>query len=554
MPKHNDLGFVPDWADRAERFFEKVLKHTKGRWARAPFLLDDWQADDIIRPLFGTARWDDQWQTWVRAYNEAWIEIARKNGKSELLAGIALYLLSADGEYSAEIYGAAKDREQAGAVYGVAAEMVRMSPILRKRLKVVDSRKTIYDHRTNSFYRVIAADALGNLGWNPHGIIFDEIISQPNGELWSALRQGMGTRTQPLLVAATTAGDDPASFAATEHETSVAALEEPETLPNRLVYIRNIPDGEDVFDEDNWPKANPALGTFLSVETLRQEAREAKNNPTKEAAFAQFRGNQWGNAATRWFTKLAWAQNTGLIVPDQLAGEPCYAGLDLAATTDLAAYVEFFPSQTAADIALHIAEAAERGEDVDIDELPQDARHRAIFHFWTPEAMVPILDRYTGNKFSQWVKAGHINVTEGDVIDYDEIHKTILRSWETYQLEDITVDRWNSTATINWAQREGIQMHPIPQTYAALSPPSKELERIVLAKLLNHGGNPVAAWNANAVEVKKDNNENIRPIKPDRSATGKRVDGILALIMGLDGWLRRGADESAYEEGDLEVI
>ena len=544
-PTHGDLVYIPEKAERAVRFFERALLHTKGRWARSPFILDDWQADDIIRPLFGTHRWDDQFGQWVRSYNEAWIEIARKNGKSEILAGIALYLTCADGEYSSEVYGAAKDREQAGAVFNVAAEMVRLSPPLRKILTVIDSRKTIVHKATNSFYRVIAADALGNLGWNPHGIIFDEIISQPNGDLWDALRKGMGTRTQSLLVAATTAGDDPASFASVEHEVSVAVLENPDRMPNRLVYIRNIPADLDALDEKHWPLANPALDTFLSRETLRQEAREARENPTKAASFAQFRGNQWGNSATRWFTAGGWARNGGLIVPEDLEGLECFGGLDLAATTDLAAYVLWFPSDLALEASLH-------PDELDPSDLHPDERHRAIFHFWTPQANVELLDAYTGRKFSQWVKQGFVDVVDGAVIDYDLIHETILQTWDRYGLVDITVDRWNSTTSLNWAQQEGIPMFPMSQTFAALSPPSKELERIVLASLLNHGGNPVASWNANAVEVKKDNNENIRPIKPNRSKVGKRIDGIVALIMALDGWLRRGNDISAYEDTGTE--
>lgn len=543
-PADGDVAFVPAWADRAQRFFERALLHTKGRWARTPFLLDQWQADDIIRPLFGTARWDAQWGQWVRAYSEAWIEIARKNGKSELLAGIALYLMCADGEHGAEVYGAAKDREQAGAVFDVAAEMVRMSPVLRRRLRVVDSRKTILDPRTNSFYRIIAADALGNLGWNPSGVVFDEIIAQPNGDLWDALRRGFGSRTQPLLVAATTAGDDPASFAAAEHEASVLALDDPGRNPNRLVYIRNVPTDADPFDERTWPLANPALGTFLSRETLRQEAREASENPTKEAKFRQFRANQWGNASTRWFTTSAWAKAGGVIDLADLAGRECFGGLDLAATTDLAALALFFPSEVAAEASEHPGDAPA--------ELHPDDRHRVKWHFWTPEANVAKLDGFTARRFTQWVKQGHVTVTEGEVVDYDRIHEVILDAWERYGLVDVSVDRWNSTSTLNWAQREGIPTFALPQTFAALSPPAKELERMVLASTLNHGGNPVAAWNAAAVEVKRDNNENIRPVKPDRSKDGKRIDGIVALIMAVDGWLRRGTHASS--DTGVEVV
>jgi phage terminase large subunit-like protein len=186
-------------ADKVVAFFERVLVHTKGRYARTPFLLEDWQKTDIVAPIFGTHAYDEQYDEYVRQYRVAWIELARKNGKSELASGFALYGLVADGEESAEVYSVAADRDQASLVFDVARRMVELSPILSKRLTIVASKKRIIDPSTNSFYAVLPGDASGALGTNPSMVLFDEVLTQKDRHLWDAMRQGFGTRRQPNL-------------------------------------------------------------------------------------------------------------------------------------------------------------------------------------------------------------------------------------------------------------------------------------------------------------------------------------------------------------------
>jgi phage terminase large subunit-like protein len=297
-----ETRFDEDRADRAQEFFEKLLVHTKSRWARRPFILAPFQRDDIIRPLFGTVTFDQDLEEWVRLYNLAWLEVARKNGKSELMAGIALLLTGADDEEGAEVYGVAKDTDQAGLVFNVAKRMLELSGLggpPRSGLPFIiyaANRRIVYP-ATESFYRVIPADALGNLGQDPHGILFDEIIAQPDGGLWDALKTGFGSRGEPLMVAATTAGDDPTSFAQTEHDFSERVAADPAIAPRRFVYIRNVPKGADPRDESKWELGNPAIeGGFLRKQVLRDECHEAfgpKGNARAQRSFMQFRMNQW---------------------------------------------------------------------------------------------------------------------------------------------------------------------------------------------------------------------------------------------------------------------
>lgn len=583
QPVDGDLAFVPAWADRVEAFFSRALVHTKGRWARVPFELTDWQSADIFRPLFGTARFDGQLDAWVRAYNEAWLELGRGNGKSEKLAGIALYLLCGDGEEGAEVYGAAADKDQAALVFNVAARMVQLSPVLSRRLTVIDSKKRIVDPKTASVYQVIAADAAGNLGQGPHGIVFDEIIAQPSRDLYDALRTGLGKRDQPLLVCATTAGNDPESFAAHEHGAALAVAEGPERQPNRFVYIRNtprrlaLPDGwkppaktktatvedtegqswvvlpdtvdaktgeatieVDPWAEENWHHANPAIASgFLSVAQLRSEALAAKADPTKENPFRQFRLNQWVSQTTRALALHVWDASAGMVVPEDLQGREAWGGLDLAANTDLASFALLFsPLDPDAD------------PETPAGEIP------VLWHFWVPRGALPTLDAYSGGRFSVWEREGLLEVSDGDVIDYDPIHQTIDRARKTYRLQELALDPWNSAQTIAWAERENITAVSVGQTFANLSGPTKELLRLVRTRRLRHGGNPVARYNVDGFELKQDHRENVMPVKPNRDKSGKRIDGIVAAILALSGYVKRGQHRrrSAYEDRGLDVV
>lgn len=526
-------------ADRVIQIFEQILVHTKGRFARAPFLLADWQRDDIIRPLFGRVRWDADLGRWVRQYRIAWIELARKNGKSELLAGIALVLLCADDEEGAEIYGAAKDRDQARKVFDVAERMVQLSDILRKRLTVKSHEKRIIDQKTGSYYQVVAADAGGNLGHNPHGVIFDEVLTQPSSDLWTAFRTAMGTRDQPLMVAATTAGSDPESFAAQEHNYCLKVAEDPTVDSTRFVYMRNVPKDADPFDEANWPISNPALGDFLSLQALRDEANEAKQEPSKENSFRQFRLNQWVQQVTRWMPLHLWDASAGEIWANpewkinELEGRACFGGLDLSAKLDLTAWCLLFPDD-------------DGGADV-------------LWRFWLPETMVPVLDGYTGEQMSVWARDGWINATEGDTIRYSQLYDAIEADHNRFAIhEEISYDVWQGEAVMQEINnRTGLEGRPVNQTYDGLSEGMNEVMRLTRAQKLRHHGNPVMRWNADSAEAKSptDNPDLIRIVKPNRARSGKRVDGMVTLVMAVSGWLASQAEgQSVYESRGLLVL
>jgi phage terminase large subunit-like protein len=511
-------------ADHAIAFAQEICVHTKDRWARTAFILAPWQRDDIVTPLFGEVRWDTEWNAYVRRYRIAWIELARKNGKSELLAFVALYMLVADGVEGAEIYGCAMDKPQAHKVFDVAARMVKLSPVLSRRLRVIEHQARIVDENTGSYYEVVAADGMGNLGHNPSAVIFDEVLTQPNGDLWSAMRTGMGTRMQPLMIAATTAGNDPASFAKSEHDECVKIADNPARAPHRFVYLRNLPDDADPWDERNWFVFNPALGDFLSIEALREEAQEARNDPKRENAFRQYRLNQWVRQSTRWMPMHLYQLCAGTEAGEpaalraQLARRPAWGGLDLASKLDLTAWCLIVP-----------------------DGL--DDHVSALWRFWLPEAGVEFLDKHTDNRVTQWANAGWITVTPGEVIDYDTVYADIAEDCASLRVADISYDEWSGEPVRQAIEKQTkVTMYPVAQTYKGMTHGMTELMALTKSRGWSHHNNPVAAFCFDNVEVRSPSGEPdlIRPDKPERGKVGKRIDAVPTAAMAVSGWRLRG--------------
>lgn len=538
--KKRGSHFCVPRANHAQAFIEEICVHTKGRYSRTPFILADWQRDDIVRPLFGETVWSEEQQSYVRRFRIAWIEIARKNGKTELLAAIMLYLLVGDGEESAELYGVARDREQAALAFDVAARMVQLSPVLSKRLQVKTHNKRIVDGKTGSVYAVIAADAAGALGSNPSGVAADEILAWRDRSMWDAMRTGMGSgaRRQPLMVAATTAGNDMAGFAGQMHLEMERVAADAERAPHIFVYMRNTPQGADPFDEANWPFANPALGDFLSMEAMRQEAREAQNNPAQQNAFQQFRLNQWVSQASRWMPMHLYDASVSEVWPrpdhgrEVLEGRQCWAGFDLAAKFDLTSWCLLFPDD-------------DGGADV-------------LWRFWLPESALPGLDKYTDGQVTRWAAEGWITVTDGTVLDYDRVYTDIAEDAAAFTILGADGDQWSSMPVVQEIGKRtslDIDLGDIvvyTNTYTNMTPGMKDLMGLVREERFRHHGNPVARWCFDNVEVRQApyDPELVRPDKPDRNATGKRIDAVPAAVMAVNAWVSRGDD--VEEEFDFD--
>jgi phage terminase large subunit-like protein len=491
-------------------FFTELLCHTKGDYARRAFIPAVWERERVLRPLFGTVEYDPARRRYVRRYRECYLSTARKNGKTELIAGIMLYMLVGDGEDSAEIYGLALDKDQAGLAYRAAARMVQLSPILARRLAVARSAARIADESTASFFAVMAGDAAGALGPNPHAAYIDELLTQPSRELYDALRTGFGARAEPLLILATTADNDPAGFAASERTWSEQVLEDPELDHARLVVLYAVPKDADWTDEAVWGLANPGLGDYLDPRVLRSECAKAVANPAAERAFKQYRLNMQSAVAGRAIDMGRWNAYAG--PPPALDGRTAYAGLDLASTIDLASYALDFPDG--------------RGG------------HDVIWRVFTPESAVGDLDRRTGGRASVWAAAGLLTVTEGNVIDYGTIKVALRADAERYDLREIAFDRWGATQMASDLLDEGFPLIQVGQGFATMSGPTKELLRLIASGQYRHGDNPLITWQAGNLIVRTDPAGNL---KPDKSRSTDKIDSMVAAVMALDRAIRHAA-------------
>jgi phage terminase large subunit-like protein len=503
-------------AERAIRFIER-LKHTKAPYRGKPFILKEFQKK-IIRDLFGTLNADG-----TRQYRKVYIEMPRKNGKSELAAAIALYLLF-DGDGGDEIYSCAGDRDQAAIVFDVAADMVRLGD-LAKRFKVIDHRKRIVYLAKGSFYHAISAEAATKHGYNASGVIFDELHVQPNRQLWDVMTTSSGTRKQPLVFAITTAGYDRQSICWEQHAYAEALLSGIIEDPSFYAVIYSAAEKADWKDEKVWATCNPALGDFRSLEEMRSLFREAKQTPALENTFRRLYLCQWTQQEKRWMPIEAWDATAGKIDVEALGEKTCYAGLDLASTSDLAAFAMDFPAG--------------------------DGEHQALFRFWIPEENIAARVKKDRVPYDQWRDAGLVAVTPGNVIDYRYIFNDIAELGKKYNIREIAYDRWGATQLIQELQGEGFTMVPFGQGFASMAAPTKELMALMLAKKLHHGGNPVMRWMANNMVVRQDPAGNL---KPDKGKSAEKIDGMVALIMALDRAMRHGTGVSVYEERGAIVI
>ena len=510
-------------ADRAVTFIENLC-HTKGKWAGKRFWLLPWQ-EQLIRDIFGIVKHDGN-----RQFRTAFVEICKKVGKSELAAAIALYLLYADNEPSAEVYGAAADRQQASIVFDVARQMVEMSPALMKRSKLMSATKRIVNYGNAGFYQVLSAEVGSKHGFSISGLVFDEIHTQPNRQLYDVLtKYSSDARQNPLHFIITTAGNDRHSIAFELHTKAVDILEGRRVDPTFYPVVYGLKDDEDWEDEANWYKVNPSLGYTVDIERLRDAYREAKQNPADEITFKWLRMNMWVSSTTSWIPDAIFMKGNEPIDMRLLEGRDCYAGLDLSSTGDITALVLIFP--------------------------PRNANEKYILvpFFWVPEETIPQRVKSNSVPYDVWEKQGDLLATEGNVIHYDFIEKFICDLAEKYHILEIAVDRWNATHMIQNLEDAGFTMVPFGQGFASMSTPTKEFYRLLKEGQIIHAGHPVLRWMAGNVVIETDAAENIKVTK---AKSKEKIDGIVASIMALDRCLRNEGEPqgSVYDERGVLVF
>ena len=503
--------------------FINCLKHTKGKWRGVPFELLSWQ-DEIIRTLFGTVK-----ENGYRQYNTCYCEIPKKNGKSELAAAIALYMTCGDGEWGAEVYGCASDRQQASIVFDVAVDMVDQCPALKKRIKPVMSVKRLVYKPTNSFYQVLSAEAYTKHGLNVHAVIFDELHAQPNRELFDVMTKGSGdARTQPLYFLITTAGTDRNSICFEQHQKAVDIIEGRKIDPTFYPVIYGASDEDDWTSEATWYKANPSLGETIDIEKVRNAYISARENAAEENIFRQLRLNQWVKQSTRWMQMDKWDACAFPVNEEELIGRTCYGGLDLSSTSDITAFVLVFPPRN------------------------DEEKYIILPYCWIPEDNMRLRVRRDHVPYDVWAAEGSLETTEGNVIHYGFIEKFIEELGTKYHIKEIAFDRWGATQMVQDLEGMGFTVVPFGQGYKDMSPPTKELMKLTLEERIAHGGHKVLRWMMDNVYVRQDPAGNI---KMDKEKSTEKIDAAVATVMALDRAIRnQGSDGSVYDARGILVF
>jgi len=532
-------------AERAVNIYES-LRHTKGRFYGRPFTLLPWERK-IIWDVYGTLK-----PNGTRQYRYVYIEIPKKNGKSELGAGAAIMHTFADGEMHGEIYSCAADREQASLVFDVAVVMIEQSPELSERAKIISSLHKIIDRKTGSIYKAESAEAYTKHGLNLSACIFDELHAQPNRNLWDVMTFEAGAaRAQPIWWIITTAGDDPdrLSIGWEQHEYALKLLSGEIVDPSWYPVIFNY-DGDDIYNEVNWFKANPSLGVAKDLDQMREAAQTARNKPANERLFRWLDLNQWiTTKLTTWQPIELFDSTVGEWERDELLGKDCYLGLDLSTTTDLSALAAIFP--------------------------PQGTQYdwRVFWHCWIPE--INMAERVAKDHvpYDQWAKAGWITPTPGDVVDYTRIKDTILEIKKFYKVIELDADRAFATMLLQELEQAGIMCVDVPQTFVSLTdplnqtevllkgkPPAKDMKPFsgtLLTGRMTHEANPVARWCFGNTSIATNGQGFIKFVKEHKGKSvvrTKRIDLVAAWINGMARARFYKGSASVYETHGIRSL
>ncbi|WP_229891453.1 terminase large subunit [Streptomyces lavendofoliae] len=500
--------FDPERVDRVLKSFH-LLRHTQGKWAGKPLDPDPWQVAYILAPVFGWVRWDDEAEGYVRIVRKLYVDVPRRNGKTTLSGGIAVYLMAADSEPGAQVYAAATSEKQARYTFDPIKTIAERAPALKGNVKAFT--KKITHPASGSYFTVVSSVAEALHGANVHGGIIDELHVHKSPDLVETIETGTGSRRQPLVVIITTADEGKQESIYDRRRQYVeqlarGALHDPDTYG----VVWGADEGDDPHSEATWRKANPGYGVSPSAAYLRGASAEAQQSPADLAKFLRLHLGIRTKQSTRFIRLEDWDNNAGMVDEEALAGRDTWGGLDLASTSDLCALCWLFPDDETGTLD-------------------------ALWRFWTPEANLKALDKRTAGAASRWVREGWLTATPGNVADYDWIREQIRRDRDKFKVRSIGYDPWNASQLTNDLVSERAPMVKVRQGFATMSPVLKEIQRLVLqgtprVPALRHGGHPVVRWCVDNLAVAMDPAGNV---KPDKANSGDKIDGVSALATAM---------------------
>lgn len=495
--------------------FITLLKHTGGELGGVQFQLLPFQIKFIIDVICTLNKVNNR-----RRYTTALLFLPRKSGKTELIAALLNYFLFADKEKGKEIYCAANETDQAKIIFKATETMIKQEPRLETKCDIYKSTRTIEKNgEFEDFIKVLTANADTKDGLKPYITVYDELHAAKSADLYTVLEEGMAHRTEPLFIIISTAGYNHQGIMKQKYEYGKKVQKGIIQDDSFYSMIYEPDEDDDWREESTWIKCNPALGYGVKIEYLRNKFIKAVHSGDDEVAFKTKHLNMWTNAATVWIKDDIWKQSATTINEEDLMGKTCYCGLDLASTTDIAAFILLFPKDNGSfDVLCRFF-------------IPEDnMRERA------KKDRVPYLT---------WVRDGYITATEGNVIDYAFIESQIKQDCENFNIEVIAYDSWNSSQLIIQLTEAGINLSKFRQGLASMSAPTKQIETLVLQNKLNHGNNPVLNWMCSNIAITRDAADNI---KIDKAKSTEKVDGMVALAMALGVYLTDGKKDNEYYE------
>lgn len=526
------MPFNKQSADAACNFFELVLKHSADEWWGKPFMLAPWE-EEALCAIFGNL--DDEGN---RIIEMAYLEVPKKQGKTEFLAGILLFVLITTKTPGCQCYGSAAATRQAMNVYRAACKMVEQSPLLSRQLRIMRGTNRIVKRSDpDSFYAAVAADGDFGDGVNPAFTVADEVHrwkTRKQMENWDVLSKGGITRKQTLTIAITTAGvQDESPLAWMLHEKTRKIKEGIVSDERFYGRVYAAEQGDDPGKPATWIKACPSLienGGFLDISKIEKEYTKAVSEGDL-TSFKRYFLNIWDQKDDRAIDMVAWDkgavqwQAEGLLEkkPEdevrsfsheflkRFFGRKCWAGVDLSMTTDMTSVVFLFQVE---------------GKD-EYEVLP---------FFWLPDANLRKMEVRLSVPLKKWAEQGYIElIPNSRVIDYRDVQKRLRWGASLFDLQGIYWDPWNSRQASVDMIEEGFKCVEVRQNYQNLNEPTKKVLELVARGGLHHGNHPVLKWHASCAALVSDNRDNVMFSKPDRAKTTKRIDGIAALDDAMVG-------------------
>lgn len=532
-----DFPYLFSWAHggHAIDFIEHYCRHWKGEFAGEPVKLSLWQKF-VVGSLFGWVHVG----TGYRRFRSGYVEVPRKNGKTTLAAGIALYLTGPDGEPGAEVYSAATKLDQAKIVWTDACRMIRKDRELRKCYQIFKTGNSIVMEATESRFVPLGADEHSLDGLNAHGIIIDELHKHKTRQVLDVLDTARGARRQPLALIITTAGDSKSQACRDEHDRAMRTLDGIAGEETLFAYIAAIDpkrlDDDTWMEPEAWAEANPNIGVSVKMDYLKEQAEAARTNPPRRQAFQRYHLNIWTGAHSSWLDPVEWDNCRGSMDADKLAkwleGRECITALDLSTKVDLTAVVHVFPP-------------------LDPNGEGDARKWFCVPRFFIPEMNAESREKIDRVPYRHWRDMGRITMTSGNVIDFNAVKKQVLDDRERFHIREIVADKWLSAHILRELADDGFETAEFGQSLRYFAAPCFELEAMLKGGTFEHGGHEVLTWNARNVTVYTDANGNMRPIKP-KGGKAQRIDGIVCLLMGIGRGMAEREDEteSVYARTD----